>query len=84
LEATQSELDSLAWQYWYRVDYRSAWLKYKLARSAFEAGYYNEAQGLFLIAADLLMDSDEPDVIAARKSLYSHIETTGRQLALDQ
>lgn len=84
LEATQSELDSLAWQYWYRVDYRSAWLKYKLARSAFEAGYYNEAQGLFLIAADLLMDSDEPDVIAVRKSLYSHIETTGRQLAVDQ
>lgn len=84
LEATQSELDSLAWQYWYRVDYRSAWLKYKLARSAYEAGYYNEAQGLFLIAADLLMDSNEPDVIAARKSLYSHIETTGRQLALGQ
>lgn len=84
LEATQSELDSLAWQYWYRVDYRSAWLKYKLARSAYEAGYYNEAQGLFLIAADLLMDSDEPDVIAARQSLYSHIETTGRKLALDQ
>ncbi|WP_301181414.1 carboxypeptidase regulatory-like domain-containing protein [Thalassolituus sp. UBA3500] len=84
LEATQSELDSLAWQYWYRVDYRSAWLKYKLARSAYEAGYYNEAQGLFLIAADLLMDSDEPDVIAARQSLYSHIEATGRKLALDQ
>lgn len=84
LESTQAELDSLAWQYWYRVDYRSAWLKYKLARSAYEAGYYNEAQGLFLIAADLLMDSDEPDVIATRKSLYSHIETTGRQLALGQ
>jgi hypothetical protein len=59
-------------------------LKFKLARSAFEAGYYNEAQGLFLITADLLMDRDEPEVIAARKSLNSHIETTGRHLALDQ
>jgi hypothetical protein len=84
LSETQAELDSLAWQYWYRVEYRSAWLKFKLARSAFEAGYYNEAQGLFLIAADLLMDRDEPEVIAARKSLNSHIETTGRHLALDQ
>jgi hypothetical protein len=84
LSATQAELDSLAWQYWYRVEYRSAWLKFKLARSAFEAGYYNEAQGLFLITADLLMDRDEPEVIAARKSLNSHIETTGRHLALDQ
>ncbi|MFT6422476.1 MAG: hypothetical protein ACJA2K_001201 [Thalassolituus sp.] len=84
LSETQAELDSLAWQYWYRVEYRSAWLKFKLARSAFEAGYYNEAQGLFLITADLLMDRDEPEVIAARKSLNSHIETTGRHLALDQ
>ncbi|MDF1761831.1 MAG: carboxypeptidase regulatory-like domain-containing protein [Oleibacter sp.] len=84
LDSTQGELDNLAWQYWYRVSYRSAWLKFKLARSAFEAGYYNEAQGLFLITADLLLVGDEPEVISARKSLYSHIETTGRLLALDQ
>lgn len=81
LAATQAQLDALAWRYWYRLDYRSAWLKFKLAREALEAGHRRSGHDLLLLSADLLLAGHEHDVAAARQQLQRHIRLNGRQLA---
>lgn len=78
---TQTALDELAWRYWYRLDYRSAWLKFKLAREAVEHGHNRSAQDLLLITSDLLLLGNEADVSSVRQQIQQHIRLNGRLLA---
>lgn len=81
LKQTGNELDALAWRYWYRLDYRSAWLKFKLAREEIEHSHYYSAQDLLLLTSDLLLLGNEPDVAAVRQQIQQHIRLNGRLLA---
>ncbi|UTW47588.1 IgGFc-binding protein [Bacterioplanoides sp. SCSIO 12839] len=78
---TQSNLDSLAWSYWYRINYRSAWLKFKLAKKAVAREHWYEAQTLLLLAADLLIIGNESDVQEIRQELQKHIQYVSEKLA---
>lgn len=81
LAATQALLDSLAWDYWYRLNYRHAWLKFKLAREAINKEHWYQAQTLLLLAADLLLVGHEDDVASARQQVQRHIQFVGEKLA---
>ena len=78
---TRAMLDQLAWRYWYRPAYRNAWLKFRLADEAMSAGHWYIAQGLLLTTADLLGESDDEDVVDARRQVGVHIRQVARQLA---
>lgn len=81
LDDTKNRLDSLAWSYWYRINYRTAWVKFKLAKAAIAHQHWHEAQTLLLLAADLLTIGSESDVVEARVELQKHIQFVSEQLA---
>ena len=83
LKQTENELDALAWRYWYRLDYRSAWLKFKLAREEIEHSHYYSAQDLLLLTSDLLLLGNEPDVATVRQQIQQHLRLNGRLLATE-
>lgn len=81
LDEIQDRLDSLAWSYWYRIHYRSAWVNFKLAKLAIGNQAWYEAQTLLLLTSDLLMGGSESDVQAVRQELQKHIQFVSEKLA---
>lgn len=81
LDDTKDRLDSLAWSYWYRINYRTAWIKFKLAKTSIAHQQWYEAQTLLLLAADLLTIGSESDVEEVRQELQKHIQFVSEQLA---
>lgn len=81
-EATLALLDNLVWDYWYRLDYRAARLKFQLAQEAIAHQQWDTAQTLLLLCADLLLLGDESDIVQTRQQLQQHIQEVGQQLAL--
>jgi len=77
---TRLLLDQLAWRYWYRPAYRSAWLKFGLAMEAMNNGYWHLAQEKLLVSAALLGADLEADVLTARQEIGTHIRYVARQL----
>ena len=80
LDSTLSQLDALAWDYWYRLDYRTAYYKFKAAKEALNHGDYLGAQVLMITATSLLMDGSESDVVSVRQTIDQHIRIIGQQL----
>jgi hypothetical protein len=80
MPVTLDQLDDLAWQYWYRLEYRDAYYKFKAAKVALEQGELKTAQVLMITATSLLMTGSEHDVAVVRQAIDEHIRIVGQQL----